>query len=106
MRKRLLTTAALVAAVVVLGLAVRPPRPPSATGGDDPDLRQRTIPGAFHVHSTHSDGSGTREEIAAAASRSGLRFVVFTDHGDGTRQPEAPWYSNGVLCLDAVEIST
>ena len=36
----------------------------------------------------------------------GLRFVVFTDHGDGTRQPEPPRYASGVLCIDAVEIST
>ena len=28
-----------------------------------------------------------------------------TDHGDATRQP-SPAYINGVLCIDAVEIST
>ncbi len=106
MRTRLLTTAAIAAAVVVLGLTASPPRPSSAAGVNDPDLQQRTVPGAFHVHSTRSDGSGTREEVAAAASRAGLRFVVFTDHGDATRDPEPPRYANGVLCLDAVEIST
>jgi hypothetical protein len=44
--------------------------------------------------------------IAAAAARAGLTFVVFTDHGDATRAPDAPVYRRGVLCLDAVEIST
>ena len=63
--------------------------------------------GVYHVHTTRSDGSGTVEEVAAAAARAGLRFVVFTDHGDGTQSPaRAPAYRSGVLCLDAVEIST
>ena len=99
-------TAAIVAAVVVLWVAAWPSRSVPATGFLDPDLQRRTIAGAFHVHSTLSDGSGTRSEIAAAAARAGLQFVVFTDHGDGTRQPEPPSYASGVLCIDAVEIST
>ncbi|MGE5245807.1 MAG: CehA/McbA family metallohydrolase [Betaproteobacteria bacterium] len=64
------------------------------------------VPGAFHVHTTRSDGSETVDAVAAAASRAGLRFVLFTDHGDGTRPPEAPAYRHGVLCLDGVEVST
>lgn len=44
--------------------------------------------------------------MAAAAARAGLKFVVFTDHGDATRPPEPPAYRHGVLCLDGVEIST
>jgi hypothetical protein len=32
--------------------------------------------------------------------------VITTDHGDGTRVPDAPAYRSGVLCIDAVEIST
>ena len=62
--------------------------------------------GAIHVHSTQSDGTASQAEIAAAAARAGLQFVVFTDHGDATRAPVAPRYVDGVLCLDAVEIST
>ena len=99
-------TAAIVAAVVVLWVAAWPSRSVPATGFLDPGLQRRTIAGAFHVHSTLSDGSGTRSEIAAAAARAGLQFVVFTDHGDGTRQPEPSGYASGVLCIDAVEIST
>jgi hypothetical protein len=64
------------------------------------------VTGAYHVHSVRSDGSGTVAEIAHAASRAGLRFVVLTDHGDGTRAPDPPAYHHGVLCIDAVEITT
>ena len=64
------------------------------------------VRGAYHVHSARSDGTGTLDEIAAAAARAGLQFVVLTDHGDGTRAPEPPAYRSGVLCIDGVEIST
>lgn len=37
--------------------------------------------GAFHLHTRHSDGTKTIEEIAAAAEREGLDFVILTDHG-------------------------
>lgn len=62
--------------------------------------------GAYHVHSTHSDGSGTPESIAAAAAAAGLDFVILTDHGDATRVPSPPRVVEGVLLIDAVEIST
>src|SRR5262245_32403885 len=71
------------------------------TGTLKPPLR-----GAIHVHTRRSDGTGTVDDIAAAASRAGLAFVIFTDHGDGSREPERPVYRHGVLCIDAVEIST
>jgi len=58
------------------------------------------------VHSRASDGRGTLDEIAEAAGRVGLQFLVVTDHGDGTRKPEPPSYRSGVLMIDAVEIST
>ena len=101
-----IATAALVAAVVIFALACLPPAPGVAQGSPDPTLAARTMRGAFHVHSQLSDGAQPREAIAAAAARAGLQFVVFTDHGDGTRPPIAPTYLSGVLCVDAVEIST
>lgn len=64
------------------------------------------IRGAFHVHTRRSDGTGTVAEVAAAARRAGLQFVIVTDHGDGTRGSDVPVYRDGVLCIDAVEIST
>jgi hypothetical protein len=65
-----------------------------------------TVAGVLHVHSNRSDGRGTPEQIAHAAAQAGLTFVVLTDHGDATRQPDPPIYREGVLCLDGTEIST
>lgn len=64
------------------------------------------VSGAYHVHSLESDGTGSIAEIAAAAARAGLQFVIMTDHGNGTRATRPPRYYNGVLCLEEVEVST
>lgn len=64
------------------------------------------VRGALHVHTNRSDGSGTVDEVAAAAGRAGLQFVVFSDHGDGRRPVLAPAYRHGVLCIDAVEVTS
>jgi hypothetical protein len=64
------------------------------------------VAGAYHIHTSRSDGSGTVEDVAEAAADAGLKFVVLTDHGDATRPPDPPAYRHGVLCIDAVEIST
>jgi len=101
-----ITAAALLAAAVVALRLTAPPPAASASPVFDARLLATTVPGAWHVHSTVSDGAASRDEIAAAAARAGLRFVVFTDHGDGTRPPDPPRYAHGVLCIDAVEIST
>ena len=103
----MLAAAALVAAAAIFLLATLPPNPVhEAPDGLPPGVIERTVAGAYHVHSTRSDGAEDKRRIAAAAARAGLRFVIFTDHGDGTREPEPPEYLDGVLCLDAVEIST
>jgi hypothetical protein len=65
-----------------------------------------SVRGAFHVHTNRSDGTGTPDEIAAAAARAGLDFVVLSDHDTGAAAPTAPYYSSGVLLIEAVEIST
>ena len=70
------------------------------------DLAARTAAGAYHVHTTKSDGHGDRAEVASAAASAGLKFVILTDHGDATRPPDPPAYIHGVLVLDGVEIST
>lgn len=79
-----------------------PPSPlaPEAGSGDT------SIPGVVHVHTSRSDGRSSPETIAAIAAQAGLKFVILTDHGDATRQPDAPAYVSGVLVIDAVEIST
>lgn len=101
----LVTLAALLAAGVLFFLAA-PPGAESLASTLPPDLAARTVAGAYHVHTTRSDGIGDRDAVAAAAARAGLRFVILTDHGDGTRPPDPPVYLRGVLVLDGVEIST
>jgi len=106
MRRFALLTAAILAAVFLWLLATLPPLPAAAAGSVDGALSRRTVAGAFHVHSTRSDGFEDPDAIAAAASHAGLKFLVLTDHGDATRRPDPPAYTNDVLVIDAVEIST
>ncbi len=106
MRKVLLVTAAFGVAVIFFLLATLPPSPEIVAATLDPNLQRRTVAGAYHIHSILSDGSGDKDAVAAAASRAGLSFVVLTDHGDGTRPPDPAVFLHGVLCIDAVEVST
>ena len=101
--------AAVTLALLLAAYALWVSRLPSATAVDIsgwPLSLAPTVKGAFHVHTRRSDGSGTPNEIAAAAEEAGLDFLIFTDHGDGTRAPDPPQYRSNVLCLDGVEIST
>jgi hypothetical protein len=93
---------AAVAAAVSLFLGVTAP-PRAIDFGPAPPL---VATGAYHVHTDRSDGTGTVDDIAAAAARAGLQFVIFTDHGDATRVPDPPAYRHGVLTIDAVEVNT
>lgn len=107
MRKAALATAAALAAVFFFLLATLPPRPFTIPLDDvEPGLRNRTVAGAYHLHTTRSDGAGIKADVAAAAARAGVKFAIFTEHGDGTQPPDAPAYLSGVLCIDGVEIST
>jgi hypothetical protein len=106
MKKVGLLTAAIVTAVIFFLLVTLPPSPARTNAGVDPEIARRTVSGAYHIHSTRSDGAADKDAIAAAAARAGLAFIILTDHGDGTRTPDPPTYLHGVLCLDAVEIST
>lgn len=36
--------------------------------------------GNLHLHTVASDGTGTHNEVAAAAARAGLDFIIYTDH--------------------------
>lgn len=101
--RRILTT---VVAAGVAGVLVWLALPPRAQPAARPRGDARVVRGAVHVHTDRSDGTGTVGEVAEAARRADLQFVVLTDHGDGTRTPDPPQYRAGVLCLDAVEIST
>ncbi|MSO36493.1 MAG: hypothetical protein EXQ54_08705 [Acidobacteria bacterium] len=96
--------AAVLAAMIGTALLVLVPPAPMLTApltGGDPTVR-----GAYHIHSDRSDGSGSVDDIAAAAARAGLQFIIITDHGDGTRVSDVPRYRHGVLVIDAVELNT
>jgi len=103
-RARALLTFAAVAAALALGVAVLVP--PGTQRVPALDADSRTVRGSLHVHTNRSDGTGTVDDVAEAARRAGLQFVILTDHGDGTRVPAPPVYRGGVLVIDAVEIST
>jgi hypothetical protein len=102
LRTGIVITAAITAAVVLYVMNTRP-RPAIALEGEPPATH---VVGAYHIHSTRSDGTGSPDAIALAASRAGLQFIVLTDHGDGTRPPDPPAYRHGVLVIDAVEVNT
>ena len=101
MKRVAIVMAAVVAAICVSAGLTLPPRHLPLEASPD-----GTVSGILHIHSTRSDGRGTPDEVAAAAARAGISFIVFTDHGDATRTPDPPTYRSGVLCLDGVEIST
>jgi hypothetical protein len=49
------------------------------------------IVGNLHLHTTASDGMGTHEQVAAAAARAGLDFIIYTDHNVAAPGIEG-WY--------------
>lgn len=57
-----------------------------------------------HLHSTHSDGTGTVAEIARAASRAGVDVVLLTDHDTLAGLDEEGWHGD-VLVLVGEEVS-
>jgi hypothetical protein len=105
LRRRTRWILAVAAALAAATFLVLPAGPRTLAG---PAWRPAApeVRGVYHIHTTRSDGSGTMDEVAAAAARAGLQFVIVTDHGDGTRRPDPSAYRHGVLCIDAVEIST
>jgi hypothetical protein len=109
-RRIAVLAAAVLAAAFLFLLLPLPPRqvllPVGSPIPDTPSGPRAAVTGAFHIHTRRSDGSGTPDEIAAAASSAQLRFIILTDHGDGTRAPDPPQYRSGVLVIDAVELST
>jgi hypothetical protein len=78
------------------------PVPPGAPRGAGTGVAPG-VEGAFHVHTRRSDGRGTEAEVVAAARQAGLSFVVLSDHN---APPQPPRLREGVLVLDAVELST
>jgi hypothetical protein len=54
-----------------------------------------------HVHSVHSDGTGTVAQIAAAARRAGVDAVLLTDHDslEARRRGDERWHGPVLVCV-------
>ena len=102
--KRLLLVVLLLGAVA--GALLITSCPPRARGLSNPAELPPLARGAMHIHTRRSDGSGTADDVAAAAARAGLKFVILTDHDNGASEPTKPYYRRGVLIIEGVEIST
>ena len=66
------------------------------------------IIGNFHVHTEHSDGTGSLACVAQAAQRAGLDVVMATDHNTCVADAEG-WHTNSqtgqrVLLLTGQEV--
>lgn len=65
-------------------------------------MRYYEVVGNLHVHTVYSDGTADHREVARAAARAGLDFVVVTDHNIWVRGVEG--YTDGVLLLVGEEV--
>ncbi|MCK6626673.1 MAG: CehA/McbA family metallohydrolase [Anaerolineae bacterium] len=66
------------------------------------------IVGNLHLHTTASDGTGSHAEVAAAAIRAGLDFIVYTDHNIAVEGVEGWWrdaHGREILRLMGQEIN-
>ncbi len=61
-------------------------------------------PGALHMHTTFSDGTGSVDDLARAAQAAGLRWIIITDHDSLAGLPQAGWLHN-VLVIIGHEIT-
>ena len=62
--------------------------------------------GALHIHSHCSDGSGSLKRIIRAAKRSGLDFVVISDHNNmRIREEGQPGWYGDLLVIIGEEVS-
>jgi hypothetical protein len=102
-RRPLVALLLLAAAWIVFGAGLAWQRARRGDGLPRPAAAAE-VRGAYHVHTTASDGRGTLDEVARAAREAGLAFVVVTDHN--VRFPEAAEYRDGVLVVPATEVST
>lgn len=59
-------------------------------------------PGAVHIHTTHSDGTGSLEEVVFAAKQAGLSWIAITDHNNMDAQEG---FYDGVCVITGTEIS-
>lgn len=65
------------------------------------------IQGVYHIHTTHSDGRKTPEQIAKIASSASVNFIILTDHGNPNFESlSAEGWKEDVFVLAGSELST
>jgi hypothetical protein len=69
-----------------------------------PEQALHYAPGALHIHTHYSDGSGSFPEVIAAARAAGLRWIIITDHDSLEGRDYAGWH-DGVLVIVDHEIT-
>ncbi len=57
-------------------------------------------PGALHMHTTYSDGSGAVEDLARAARAAGLRWIIVTDHDTLAGKRHEGWLDDVLVIVD------
>jgi hypothetical protein len=57
--------------------------------------------GSIHMHTTFSDGTGTVEELIAAAASAGLDYIIITDHNQLVDQSLQGWHGDVLVLIDA-----
>ena len=71
-----------------------------------PELSLQEIEGAYHIHTTFSDGRKSIDKIAKLAAQSGLDFIILTDHGNPNYESlRSQGWKEGVLVLAGSELS-
>ncbi len=60
----------------------------------------------LHVHTVHSDGSGTVKDVLRTAKSKGLDGLAITDHNTIKGYFEAKLYDSGLLVLPGYEVRT
>ncbi|MDQ2997410.1 MAG: CehA/McbA family metallohydrolase [Chloroflexota bacterium] len=58
------------------------------------------IPGALHMHTSYSDGSGSVDQLAHAARAAGLRWIIITDHDTLAGQRYQGWLDGVLVIID------
>jgi hypothetical protein len=57
-------------------------------------------PGALHMHTVASDGTGTVEHLARCARDAGLRWIIVTDHDTLEPKPAEGWLHDVLVIVD------
>jgi len=72
------------------------------------DSGSRWYRGDLHCHSHHSDGTGSLNDLLAAARTRGLDFLAVTEHNTVSHLPElrGMWKGSPPLLIPGVEVST